>query len=79
MVQLMKYEFIHFELIEQKPKAGVYACRNNRSGEPLGVVKWYPAWRQYCYFPTVQAVYSHGCLEDIQKFIVHVNSEKGKS
>ncbi|MCK4245312.1 MAG: hypothetical protein KAX20_06780 [Candidatus Omnitrophica bacterium] len=42
---------------------------NNKSQGELGVVKWYPAWRQYCYFPTTQAVYSKGCLDDIGDFI----------
>jgi len=63
------FQFIHFEKIEEKPKTSVWSCRNNRSSEELGQVRWYPAWRQYCYFPTCQAVYSVGCLEDINSFI----------
>ena len=64
-----KFEYIYFELIEEKPKTKVFSCRNNRSNTELGIVKWYPAWRRYCYFPTVQAVYSVGCLDDIKNFI----------
>ena len=63
------FEYIYFEMIEEKPKTKVWSCKNNRSETELGVVKWYPAWRQYCYFPTVQAVYSKGCLNDIENFI----------
>lgn len=64
-----RYEFIHFVEIDQKPKTKVFSCRNNKSCEELGVIKWYPSWRQYCFFPTVQAVYSAGCLRDIECFI----------
>ena len=65
----VKYQYINFIEIEKKPKTSVYICMNNRSGRELGIVKWYPEWKQYCYFPTCQAVYSVGCLEDINDFI----------
>lgn len=64
-----RQKYIHFVLTAQKPKTSVWSCRNNRSGEELGVIKWYGPWRQYCYFPTVQAVYSAGCLDDIARFL----------
>jgi hypothetical protein len=64
-----EYEFIHFIKTDQKKITSVWSVRNNRSKEELGIVKWYPAWRQYSYFPTVQAVYSAGCLMDIIDFI----------
>jgi len=64
-----QYGHIHFVKKEDRPKNAVWSCRNNRSSDQLGVVKWYSAWMQYCYFPTVQAVYSVGCLEDINDFI----------
>ena len=64
-----RYQFINFVLVEQKPKTGVYSCRNNRSEAELGEIRWHGPWRQYCYFPTVQAVYSAGCLADIQEFM----------
>ena len=69
----MRYKYIHFIKVAEKPKTSVWSCRNNSSGDELGEVKWYPAWRQYCYFPTVQAVYSDGCLKDISSFIQSMN------
>ena len=64
-----QYKYIRFEKTEDKPKTSVWSCRNNRSSEELGIIKWYSGWRQYCYFPLTQAVYSAGCLEDINSFI----------
>lgn len=64
-----KYKFIHFVNIGENAKPPVWSCRNNRSGEELGIVKWYSRWRQCCYFPTVQAVYSQDCLADIEHFL----------
>lgn len=63
------YKYINFVKIEDKPKTAVYSCRNLRAGNELGQVRWYPPWRQYCYFPTCPAVYSVGCMEDINNFI----------
>lgn len=70
------FRFIHFVLIPSAGKTGIWSCRNNRSGEELGRVQWYGAWRQYCYFPTEPAVYSAGCLQDIDNFIKRIGGEK---
>lgn len=67
----MRYEYIHFVVIEEKPKTTVWSCRNNNSGGELGRVKWFGPWRQYCFFPVGNAttVFNRGCLEDIIHFI----------
>ena len=65
-----RYKFLIFEKAkEQPPKTERWECKNARNGTVLGEVKWYGPWRQYCYFPIVQAVYSNGCLKDIAHFI----------
>ena len=64
------YKYIKFEKVAEKPKTSVWACKNINSGHILGLVKWYFPWRQYAYFPTNQAVYSKGCLDDISDFLV---------
>lgn len=46
----------------------VYQC-SNHSGELLGLVKWYPSWRQYCFYNKGEIVLSAGCLDDIADFI----------
>lgn len=63
----MKY--IEFNLIEQKPKTSVYAVRNIKSQAILGWIKWYPTWRQYCFFPESDCVFNIDCLKDIIEFI----------
>lgn len=71
-----RYKFIYFTKITQKTKTSVWKCRNNKNHWPLGEVKWYPAWRQYCYFPTDEGVYSRGCLENINDFIDQLEEER---
>lgn len=35
----------------------------------LGIVKWWGAWRRYCYCPTGSTVHEQVCLREIAKFI----------
>lgn len=69
-----EYEFINFVKVEDKPKTSVWICSNTRSAKPLGFVKWYAAWRRYCYFPSCPAAYSPGCLCDIREFLAQLNT-----
>lgn len=73
-----QYLYINFEKIADKPKTSVWACKNNTSGAVLGIVKWYPRWRQYCFFPEWSrdelewertVIFSAGCMRDIIDFI----------
>jgi hypothetical protein len=67
----MKTDFEYIRFVK-KPSTGttsVWSCKNIRHGDELGIIKWYGGWRTYCFFPTVQAVYSRGCLNDITEFI----------
>lgn len=63
------YEYIKLREVATKKKTREFACRNIKSNDLLGIVKWYSGWRRYCYFPTCKAVYSAGCLKDITDFI----------
>jgi len=63
------YEYLRFVQKASKPKTSVWSCMNKHHEQELGEIKWYGPWRQYCYFPIIQAVYSKGCLDDISDFI----------
>jgi len=68
---MKEYKYLRFVEKPRPPerKTEIYSCRNKRTDTELGVIRWHGPWRQYCYFPTVQAVYSAGCLQDITDFI----------
>jgi len=74
-----EYQYIRFVELAATGKTRKFSCQNIRSGAELGRVQWYGAWRRYCYFPTVQAVYSASCLADIQHFIGQLEDERKKS
>lgn len=41
----------------------VYATR----GAYLGSLKWYGAWRQFCFFPAEGTIFNTGCLGTIRR------------
>ena len=71
-----EYKYLKFVQLESSGKTSKWNCYNLHYGEVLGQVKWNSQWRQYCYFPTMQAMYSSGCLNDIADFIEQLKSNK---
>lgn len=43
---------------------GIYS----KSGSLLGIVKWYPRWRTYCFEPFNGTIFNDSCLRDIATF-----------
>ncbi len=77
-----EYEYIVFVGVctSAKRKTGVFSCRNKKGGDRLGIVKWYPGWRRYCFFPQEHnlLVFSEGCLRDIADFIKQLMDARKK-
>lgn len=67
----IEFEYFYFCEKENKGKTKIYDCVS-RHGDKLGTIKWYSAWRQYCFFPEDKCVFSGGCLIDIDKFLVSI-------
>lgn len=68
-------KWLLFELKERKPKTDVYSVLSLCDGLELGIIKWYPSWRHYCFFPTIEieTVYSDRCLIELSEFITRLN------
>jgi len=59
-------------------KTRLFNIHNNRTGMKLGQIRWYGAWRQYCFFPFKfeETVWSEGCLRDVNSFIRRLMEER---
>ena len=69
---------IIFILSEQKTKTNVYEVRNIHQQCQIGIVRWFPSWRHYVFFPELHTVFSDRCMIKIGKFVLELN-EKHKS
>ena len=56
---------LSFELIPNNRKTQTYGVRSKFDNYFLGEVKWKGQWRQYCFFPNTDCVFSKDCLEDV--------------
>ena len=67
------FEYIHFKVEVHGLKTDQWGCYNKRSNALLAMVKWSGPWRQYCFFPLADTVFSQSCLEDISNFLRQLN------
>ena len=70
-------KYLVFEELPSKPKTRVFEVVSFTTNEKLGIIKWNPAWRQYCFFTTneFKVIYSTGCMTDIIKFVKSLNEK----
>ncbi len=68
--------YIEFRRLPSKRKTSVWSVCATRSGKALGVVQWFTGWRQYCFMPLEDTVFSKGCMEDINDFISQLMQER---
>lgn len=73
-----RYEYIEMNLIEQddRKKTQTFAVRNISTQLVIGYVKWNGAWRQYCFYPEGNTVWSRSCLMDVQDFLCKLAYER---
>lgn len=72
----MSKSYIKFEMIDKKPKTNIYAVYNKNSGSLLGIIKWFSSWRQYCFFPSEETIFSYGCMNEVIDFIQELMKER---
>jgi hypothetical protein len=66
----MKYKYITIQEIEPFHNKPRYEIRNNKSEQRLGLIFYYPRWRQYVFTQFAsEVIFNKGCLTDIIDFI----------
>jgi hypothetical protein len=71
-----KYQYISFLFIETTGKTTRWSVVNNMSSANLGKISWYSNWRQYCFSPAPDTVFSSGCMTDILDFIKQLKEQR---
>lgn len=41
----------------------------------IGQIKWYGAWRKYCFFPEEKTVFENKCLEGISNILIELTKQ----
>ena len=45
-------------------------------GNTLGAIRWYGAWRQYCFYPSANTIWNTECLSEIRGAIIGLMEER---
>lgn len=78
-MRLENYDFEYFIVKSYFLTARVtpiYTLYNKNNGDHLGNVKWNGRWRQYCFYPCGETIWSGGCLDDIRSLIGSLMRER---
>ncbi len=72
---LKEDEWLRFIEKGKKEKTIVVSVFSKCSKVELGLIKWHPSWRHYCFFPylDIEAVYSDRCDFAIYDFTKELN------
>lgn len=66
-------KYMTFQRTESRGSTLVYHVKNLHGNFLLGVIKWYPPFRKYSFFPEEGMVFDARCLNEIVKVITDLN------
>ena len=76
----MLLDFKWFTVVEDRSEPGRKTRRleivSKSGGDVLGTIKWFGRWRQYCFFPKPDTVWSDGCIADLMTVLTKLAAER---
>lgn len=72
---MKKYLNFHYSK-PTKPTTLRWIITSVSTDEDLGYIEWYVPWRQYCYYPMNDLVFSVSCLREIADFIENHRTDR---
>lgn len=71
-------QYLRFQEMEPPPgrKTKVVLIFSVRSGDVLGMIRWYGSWRQYTFFPNPGTTWNSDCLDDVNSYIRRLMTER---
>jgi len=74
----MTEKYIRFVEMEQTPARAtkVLMVVSIHHNDALGEIRWHGPWRQYCFFPDLDTVWSRGCMQEVQDKIQELMSAR---
>lgn len=65
-----------FEGMSDSGKTHRMVIVSKESGDRLGEIRWYGAWRKYAFFPDAETLFENQCLQDIAEFLDKLMQER---
>jgi hypothetical protein len=63
-------EYLYFNKLNPPPgrKMPRFEIMNRATDAVLGEIRWYGAWRKYCFYPGAEVLFDEKCLREIADF-----------
>lgn len=78
MEQVAEYQ--SFVVRKSEPRPGrttpIYHLINRRTKATIGSISWHGTWKQFCFFPGGDTVWTTHCLADIRSFLGQAAKER---
>lgn len=68
-----KYFCIYEYIIKNQKTPILRIFSKNGISSFLGEIKWYGAWRKFCFFPHDNTIWDNKCLNDLTEFLKNYN------
>jgi len=76
---LAKTRYLDFiDTTAKNRKTKIIWVRSVNHGDILGEIRWYGAWRQYCFYPKADTIWNIECLQDIRVFIATLMAARAR-
>lgn len=78
MKTVSEYRYFDVRCGELEPgrKTLRYVLVNKRARARIGTIEWYAPWRQFCFFPGPETVWSDGCLVSVRDFVGRITEQR---
>ena len=73
---MFKSKYLEFDKAGDTGKTEIWNVISKSNHFILGQIKWYPGWRQYCFFPSPNSVFNIDCMRDIMRVIRDLMDER---
>ena len=78
IVEKNDFFFVEKEPLELGRKTNKYEIFNCKSGDWLGEIAWYGAFRKFCFFAEENIVWDEKCLKQLLDFLTKLNNDYRK-
>ena len=76
MKTIKETKYLRFIDKEVNKKTKIIGVVNISHDEELGEIRWYAAWRQYCFFSSYDTVWNDDCLLQIVEVMQQLMKER---
>lgn len=70
--------YLQFNDVPFKGKTRKISVSNSQNGVLIGMIKFYPQWRKYVFYPETHTLLDMNCLTEISDVLTHLIQDRKK-